>query len=379
MIPGPIEFENQVLQSMSSPTPSHTDPDFISTFHNSLKLMKKTWQCPSGQAFIIAGTGTFAMEMAAANIVEQGDKVLVISTGYFGLRYADILKRYGAKVDILESATGDIVPLESIDQQLKYKSYKLLCFTHVDTSTAVLNDAKSIGELAQKHQVLSIMDAVCSVAGEEIKQEEWGLDIVVSASQKAIGIPPGLALLVASPKAIQVFEQRKNQVQNYYADWANWLPVMKAYENKEASYFATPPVNLIIALEKSLEIILDEGLDKRFERHQKVGKAMRSALKALGLKLVSKNDVISANTLSAAFYPDLMNAATFLKTIIEQCVVLARGLLLNLKDKYFRIGHMGSINQNDLLSTVGAIEKTLNKNHSQHDIGAGSKQILELY
>lgn len=256
MIPGPIEFENQVLQSMASPTPSHTDPDFISTFHNSLKLMKKTWQCPSGQAFIIAGTGTFAMEMAAANIVEQGDKVLVISTGYFGLRYADILKRYGAKVDILESATGDIVPLESIDQQLKYKSYKLLCFTHVDTSTAVLNDAKSIGELAQKHQVLSIMDAVCSVAGEEIKQEEWGLDIVISASQKAIGVPPGLALLVASPKAIQVFEQRKNQVQNYYADWANWLPVMKAYENKEASYFATPHVNLIIPLEKSLEMTL---------------------------------------------------------------------------------------------------------------------------
>lgn len=141
------------------------------------------------------------------------------------------------------------------------------------------------------------MDAICSVAGEEIKQEEWGLDIVVSASQKAIGVPPGLALLVASPKAIQVFEQRKNQVQNYYADWANWLPIMKAYENKEASYFATSPVNSINALEKSLELIIEEGLEQRFARHKRVGKAMRSALKALDLKLVSKHDEIAANTL----------------------------------------------------------------------------------
>lgn len=139
---------------------------------------------------------------------------------------------------------------------------------------------------------------------------------------------------------IQSNEQRKNQVQNYYADWANWLPVMKAYENKEAYYFATPPVNLIIALEKSLEIILKEGLDQRFERHQKVGKAMRSALKALSLKLISKNEEISANTLSAAFYPTQMDAATFLKTINEQGVVLAGGLLPNWKDKYFRIGHI---------------------------------------
>lgn len=150
-------------------------------------------------------------------------------------------------------------------------------------------------------------------------------------------------------------------------------------KTKETSYFATPHVNLIIALEKSLEMILKEGLDHHFERHKKVGIAMRSALKALGLKWVFKNDEISANTLSAAFYPDLMDAATFLKTINEQCVVLARGLLLHLKDKYFRIGPMGSINQNDLLLTVGAIEKTLNKNQSQHDLGAGTKKILELY
>ena len=230
MIPGPIEFENEVLQCMAVPTPSHIDPNFIDLFSNSLKLMKEIWQCPSGQAFIVAGTGTLAMDMAVANLIETDDKVLVISTGYFGLRYAEILKRYGAKVDVLEAETGDIVSLEVIEQQLKSKNYKLLTITHVDTSTAVLNDAKSIGALGKKHNVLTVLDAVCSVAGEEIKQEEWGLDVVFTASQKAIGVPPGLALLVASQKAMQVFEQRTSPVANYYGDWTNWLPIMNAYE-----------------------------------------------------------------------------------------------------------------------------------------------------
>lgn len=116
MIPGPIEFENEVLQSMAIPTLSHIDPDFIAVFANSLKLLKDVCQCPSGQRFIVAGTGTLAMDMAAANLVEAGDKVLVVSTGYFGLRYAEILKRYGADVDILESEVGHIVPIDDIEK-----------------------------------------------------------------------------------------------------------------------------------------------------------------------------------------------------------------------------------------------------------------------
>src|SRR5690554_3991234 len=290
MIPGPIEFESEVLQCMSVPTPSHVDPDFIAVFSNSLKLLKELCQSPSGQPFIVAGTGTLAMDMAAANLIETGDKALVVSTGYFGLRFAEILKRYGAEVDVLEANVGDIVAMEDIEQQLKSKSYKILAFTHVDTSTAVLNDAKSIEALGKKYNVLTILDGVCSVAGEEIKQEEWGIDVVVTASQKAVGVPPGLALVVASQNAIKTFENRKSPVSNYYSDWTNWLPIMQAYENRQASYFGTPPVNLIIALEKSLKLILNEGLENRFNRHKRAGKAMREAIKALGLELFSKND-----------------------------------------------------------------------------------------
>ncbi len=377
MIPGPIEFESEVLQCMAAPTPSHVDPDFITVFSNSLKLLKEVCQSPSGQAFMVAGTGTLAMDMAAANLIETGDKALVVSTGYFGLRFAEILKRYGAEVDVLEAEVGDIVAMDDIEQQLKSKSYKLLAFTHVDTSTAVLNNAKSIGALAKKYNVLSILDGVCSVAGEEIKQEEWGIDVVVTASQKAIGVPPGLALLVASPKAVQAFEERKSPVANYYSDWANWLPIMTAYENRQASYFGTPPVNLIMALEKSLQLIVNEGLENRFERHQRAGKAMRAAIKALGLELLSKNDDVASNTLTAPYYPNKIDAATFLQAISEDGIVLAGGLLPALKSKYFRIGHMGSVNRADLLATIGAIETVLRNNGYKHKLGAGTAQILK--
>ncbi|HLV39772.1 alanine--glyoxylate aminotransferase family protein [Xanthomarina sp.] len=377
MIPGPIEFESEVMQCMAVPTPSHVDPDFIDLFANSLKLMKEVCKCPSGQAFIVAGTGTLAMDMAAANLIETGDKALVISTGYFGLRFAEILKRYGAEVDVLEAEVGDIVPMELIEQQLQSKSYKLLTFTHVDTSTAVLNDAKSIGDLGRKHKVLTVLDGVCSVAGEEIKQEEWGIDVVLTASQKAIGVPPGLALLVISQNAIQAFEKRTSPVTNYYGDWSNWLPIMKAYENRQASYFGTPAVNLVMALEKSLQLIVKEGLDNRFDRHLRAGKAMRAAISALGLELLSKNEQVSANTLSAPKYPSQIDTTTFLKAVNQEGIILAGGLLPELKNDYFRIGHMGSINRSDLLATIGALETALKKHGYLHELGSGTTQILK--
>lgn len=379
MIPGPIEFESEVMLSMAVPTPSHVNPDFISVFSNSLKLLKAVCQSESGQAFIVAGTGTLAMDMAAANLIETGDKALVISTGYFGLRFAEILKRYGADVDILEAQVGDIVSMERIEEQLKSKKYKLLTFTHVDTSTAVLNNAKSIGALGKKHNVLTVLDGVCSVAGEEIKQEAWGIDVVVTASQKAVGVPPGLALLVASQNAMKAFEQRKTPVANYYGDWANWLPIMKAYENKQASYFGTLPVNLIMALEKSLQLIVNEGLNNRFARHQRAGKAMRAAIRALGLELLSKNEAVASNTLTAPLYPSKIDAATFLKETNQQGIIFAGGLLPELKTKYFRIGHMGSVNKADLLATIGAIETVLKNNGSKHELGVGTAEILKRF
>ena len=359
MIPGPVEFEPEVLSAMGEPTDSHVSPDFIEVFGKSLELMREVWKSPKGQPFILAGTGTLAMDMAAANLIEQGDRVLVISTGYFGQRFKDILDRYGAKTTILEAPTGEVVSLEAIEKELENQQYKALTITHVDTSTGTLVDPEPIAKLAQKYNTLSILDGVCSVAGEDINQEEWGLDIVLTGSQKAIGVPPGLALLVASPKAMEVWEKRKTPVPNYYADWNNWLPIMRAYEERKPSYFGTPAVNLIVALETSLKIICKEGIDQRVKRHQILAKAFRAGITSLNLKILPQKEEIAANTLTAVYYPDQIDGKALLSKIGSYDVTVAGGLLSEIKTQYFRIGHMGSVSANDLIAVLAALERAL--------------------
>ncbi len=356
MIPGPIEFEPEVLRAMGANTTSHVAPNFIETFGHSIELMRKVWMAPTGQPFIVAGSGTLAMDMAACNLIEKGDNALVISSGYFGKRFQKILDCYGANTTILEVAPGEVVNLEFIEKNLKEKSYKLLTFTHVDTSTGVKVDAKAIAALAKKYNVLSILDGVCSVVGEEIRQEEWGIDIALTGSQKAVGVPPGLALLVASQKAMDVWKNRKTPVQNYYGDWANWISIMTAYEERRPSYFGTPAVNLVAALEVSLRLIDEDGILNRVQRHEKLADAFRKAMSALKLELLPNTTKNAANTLTAVYYPEGIDGAAFRKKVSEYGVIIAGGLLPELKTKYFRVGHMGAIAPQDLITTISAIE-----------------------
>lgn len=371
MIPGPIEFEPAVLQAMGAPTASHVAPNFIEAFGQAIERMREVWLSPKGQPFVIAGSGTLAMDIAAANLIEPGDKALVISTGYFGDRYEDLLNRCGAEVTKISASVGGIVSKDIIDRSLEHGGYKLMTFTHVDTSTAVKVNAKEIGELGQKYGVLTILDGVCSVAGEEIHQDEWGIDVVLTASQKAIGVPPGLALVVASPKAIKTWQDRKTPVGNYYADWKNWLPIMDAYEARKPSYFGTPPVNHICALNVSLGQILAEGMEQRFARHQKIGAACRAAITALGLKQIPNADKYCASTLTAPCYPEGVAGPDLLPKIKAAGAILAGGLHPEIKTTYFRIGHMGAVKPGDLLATIGAIETGLAGCGYKFELGTG--------
>jgi len=378
MIPGPIEFEPSVLRILGAPTTSHVAPNFIKSFSNCIKLMREVWISPKGQPFIVAGSGTLAMDMAACNLVEPGDKVLVISTGYFGDRYANILERYGAEVTVLTADFGKTVQIETIDKKLEEGNFKILTFTHVDTSTGILVDPKPIGKLGKKHSVLTILDGVCSVAGETIQQDEWNIDIVLTASQKAIGVPPGLALLMVSENAMQVFKTRKTPVLNYYGDFTNWLPIMEAYENSTPSYFGTPPVNLIMALEESLKLILQEGMEKRFARHQKIAKAFREAMQCIGLTILPESNMIAANTLTATYYPKNISGGDFLSAVKQSDIILAGGLLPSHKTEYFRVGHMGIVNQSDIIATIAGIEKALKKCGYTFNLGDGISKALSI-
>ena len=369
MIPGPIEFEPEVLQALGAPTTSHVAPNFIDAFGRSLENMRDVWLAPEGQPFIVAGSGTLAMELAGANLIEPGDRTLVLSTGVFGDRYEDLLTRHGADVTVLHAPIGQALDLNAVEETLKSGGYKLLTVTHVDTSTAVRMPLREIGEIAQRYGVLSIVDGVCSVAGEEIRQGEWGLDVVLTASQKAIGVPPGLALLVASPRAIEAFLARSTSVRSYYAVWAKWLPIMTAYEARKPSYFGTPAVNLVAALDVSLRQILAEGMSERFIRHERLASAFCAGIEALGMGFVTTSPVDRANTLTACRYPDGVAASDLLPAIKKAGVIVAGGLHPEIKTEYFRVGHMGAVRLGDILTTLGAIETGLR--HAGHDFEAG--------
>lgn len=377
MIPGPIEFTPAVIRAMGMPTTSHVAPQFVEVFGTALERLRNVFLAPEAQPFVVAGSGTLAMDMAAANLIEPGDAALVVNTGVFGDRFGEILQRYGAEVNHLRApAIGDVPPLDEVQAALEAREtssgqgYKLMTITQVDTSTAVAADVKALAEVGREHDVLVVVDGVCSVAGEELRQDAWGVDLALTASQKAIGVPPGLALVMAGPRAMKAFWERKSPVVSYYSDWTKWLPIMEAYEARETGYFGTPPVNLIWALNVSLGQILKEGMDARFERHRRVSRSVKAAVAALGMAQVPASAEVAARTLTAPRFPDGVDRSV-LARINEAGVILAGGLHPDIKSSYFRIGHMGAVNQSDVMATISAVEQGLADVGYGFDVGAG--------
>jgi len=369
MIPGPIEFEPEVLAALGAPTTSHLAPEFIQAFGQALGRMGEIFQCADCQPFILAGTGTLGMDSTAANLIEPGDKALVVNHGYFGDRFVTILERYGAQVTQVGAPVGDRPTLQAVEEVLQQGAYKLMTITHVDTSSGVIADISGLASLGNRYGVLVVVDGVCSVAGEELRMSEWGVDVAFTASQKAVGVPPGLALIAANQQAISVFKQRKTPVLNYYADWTNWLPIMEAYAAGKPSYFATPAVNLIFALNVSLGQILAEGMSKRVIRHQSLSRACKAGIEALGLMQVPVSSDKAATTMTAPRYPAGVQGPNFLSSAAKAGIILAGGLHPAIRTEYFRIGHMGSVSIGDILATLSAIETALAG--SGYKVGSG--------
>ncbi|CAG8622516.1 10766_t:CDS:2 [Ambispora gerdemannii] len=365
MIPGPVEFHEDVLDAMSTLSTSHVSPAFIPIFGESIELLRKVVLTAKGQPFVVAGSGTLGWDMVASNLVEPNEDVLVLNSGYFGDSFTTCLETYGGKVTQVKAPIGDKPSLQEISEMLKTKFFKVITITHVDTSTGVLSDVKSIAQRVkeQSPNTLVIVDGVCSVGVEEIRMDEWGLDLVMTASQKALGVPPGLSIVIASERAIETFKKRKTPVKSYYASWANWLPIMNAYEARKGAYFATPPVQLIYALNTSLKQITSVPLEKRFEQHKKVSKFVKDAIEELGLKMLPKSRDIAANGMTAVYYPESLTAVDLLPKVASNNIVIAGGLLKTIASKYFRIGHMGiSVTEPDrkhIQDTVSALKISL--------------------
>ena len=360
MIPGPIEVSPAVIEAASGPPPSHVSPQVIEAFGKSLEMMREVFcASPSSQPFIVAGSGTLAMEMAVVNLIEPQDTVVVVNTGYFSDRMAEMLRRRGATIEeVRASAPGAAPTVAEVGEVLRRVRPIAVFSTHVDTSTGVKIDAAAIADLGKDLGILSIFDGVCATAGEEFLMQEWGADIYLTASQKAIGLPAGLALLMASERAMMRREELKVPPP-MSMDFHQWLPIMKAYEERRPSYFATPATTLIMALQVGLKELVEQGMANVFERHQSVADGMRAAWLSMGLETLTDPHLV-ANTLSAIRYPSGLDA-TLVSEIAKSGVIVAPGLHPECKTEYFRVGHMGYTTlRNDWLeSTVLAVSKAL--------------------
>ncbi|MEH7346080.1 alanine--glyoxylate aminotransferase family protein [Bacillus sp. JJ1532] len=357
LIPGPTPVVDSIYDALAEETRSHTDHRFTAIYRSAIEKTREMLNS-DGEVFVISGSGTLAMEMALVNTVEAGEKILVISQGFFGDRFIKIADAFGIEAEVIQSEWGKRVDPDEVKEKLASGNFKAVTITHADTSTGVSADLNTLVPIIKSHGALIILDGVCATAAmEEDMSKSYGdenakIDVVLSGSQKAIGVPPGIAIVAFNKTALVAREQIK-RVPAYYCDINNWIPIM----NDPSKYFATPPVNLIYAYEEGMKLVLAEGMENRYKRHKAFGKAVRAALAVYGMKAIA-DEAVAADTLSCILYPDGMDDAAFRTALAEKGLIVA-GALAHLAGKAFRIGHMGNTTDQMLEKAVVLIGETL--------------------
>jgi alanine-glyoxylate transaminase/serine-glyoxylate transaminase/serine-pyruvate transaminase len=262
----------------------------------------------------------------------------------------------------LRAQVGSAPTIEELETILKSQIFKLITVTHVDTSTGVLTDLKAISAAVRQIQpnALLIVDGVCAAAGEECRATEWDLDVVLTGSQKCIGVPAGLSILIVRPRALAVSDKPNKPRKSYYADWSRWIPIMKNYLERKPCYFATPPVNHLYALRVACNILLaNGGMEARFNEHSLMSKGIKEAIGVMGLRQVPAEGC-QATTMTCVYFPEGIEGPDLLRKVTEAGVTLAGGLHKDIKTKYFRIGHMGpsSRRQDHAIAVIEALESS---------------------
>jgi aspartate aminotransferase-like enzyme len=368
LIPGPSPVVPRILETLARPTVSHVGPDLCRDLKEACENLKKIVFSADGEPFIVAGAGTLAMEMALLNTAGPADRVLVLSQGYFGDRMAQICQAFGLTHDVLACDWGRAVTPAELDARLKAKSYNVVVCTHVDTATGACAPVEEYAQALEKTGSIFIVDGVCATGGIPERMDAWGIDVVLTAAQKCLGTPPGLAILVLSGLAM---EKRRglSAVPAYYSDILRWLPIM----HDPTKYFSTPCVNEIRAFAEATRIIIEEGIEERFERHDLYAEALRAGLAALGFSFFT-DPRFTASTLSVVRYPGGVEDKAFRAGLDGNGVVVAGGLGPT-AGQVFRIGHMGNLTSAQVRFAIGAVERTLAELGAAFTPGAGRAAV----
>lgn len=362
LTPGPTPLPPYVLEALAKPIIHHRTPQFQNILKEVEENLKYIFQT-NNDVYILASSGTGAMEAAVVNTINAGDKVIVIEGGKFGERWTELASMVHAQVDVVGVEWGKAVDPKIIKKKLDMDNrIKAVFATQCETSTAVANDIKALGEVVKETSAILVVDAISSLGSIDLKTDAWSVDMVVSGSQKGLMLPPGLGFISVSKKAQQLIEACKTP--RYYFD----LRLAKKALQKTDTPF-TPAIGLIIALNEVLKDMHREGLEAVFSRNRKLAAATRAAVKALGLSLyvpIAYSDAVTAVNVPAG-----IDGEKLVKVMRDEYGVTMAGGQEQLKGKVFRIAHMGYIRENNLLEGIKTLEEVLSKMGYQFTQGAG--------
>ena len=372
MIPGPTPVPESVMMEIAKHPIGHRSSEFSSILKEVYENLKYVFQTQN-DVFMFTSSGTGAMCAALENLINEGDHVLCLSLGNFGNRWAKIAESRGANVEKIEVESGEVIDPEVLRNRLAEdtdKLIKIVTLTHSETSTGAANDIKTLCSIIREHGAISVVDGVTSVCAMPVKTDEWGIDVLVSGSQKGFMIPPGLAFLTANERAWKVYEQCKYP--SFYFDWAAHK---KAVEGDTTPF--TPAVNLIVGLNQALKMIKEEGIENMNARHKRHSMALRAALRAINLELLVKDDKNASHSITSILPPEGVSVPDIRSTIKKDYDIVVANGQAKLKDKIFRMGTLGFVCDRDLIAAVGALEATLYKLGHNFELGKGVQTLIK--
>jgi alanine-glyoxylate transaminase/serine-glyoxylate transaminase/serine-pyruvate transaminase len=367
-IPGPTLVPERIVRAMSESIIDHRGPRFAALVHECLDGLKGIFQT-TGHILLFPGSGTGAWEAALVNTLSPGDRALACLNGHFSTGFAKVAAAYGVEVDRLEVPYGDGIPAAEVEKRLKAdgaQQIRAVLAVHNETSTGVTSDIAAVRKAmdAARHPALLLVDTVSSLASIDFRMDEWGVDVTLTGPQKGLMLPPGMAILAASEKAVTASEKAK--CPRSYWDWA---PVIE--RNKRGEFPYTPATILLFGLREALAMLNEEGLPNVFKRHARLAEACRRAVRGMGLELLCRNPAEYSNTLTAVKMPAGKDSDAYIAHA-NKALGMSLGVGLGaVKGTVFRIGHLGSLNELELLGGLGGVELTLRSFGVDLKLGAG--------
>ena len=376
MGPGPSDTHPRVLSAMARPTLGHLDPVFTDMMEELKSLLRYSFQTANPMTFPVSGPGSVGMEMCFVNMVVPGDKVIVCRNGVFGSRMLENVQRCGGVAVVVDNQWGEPVDPQKVEDALKQNpDTKIVAFVHAETSTGALSDAKTLCEIAHRHNCLTIVDTVTSLGGSPLKVDEWKIDAIYSGSQKCLSCPPGLSPVSFSEQVVELVKNRKTKVQSWFMD----LNLLLGYWGTTRTYHHTAPTNALYALHESLFMLYEEGLEHSWARHQRNHKALKAGLETFGTKFLVE-EKYRLPQLNSVYVPTGVDEKEVRRRLLAEYNLEVGAGLGDFAGKIWRFGLMGySSKIENVMLCLNALETVFANMGKKIDIGAAEAAAYRVY